>query len=37
MTLNGAIALILRYLTEFVCTMSSQSNYQAYLGFRVYF
>jgi len=27
MTLNGAMALILRYVTEFSCTMSSQNNY----------
>jgi len=26
-TLNGVIALILRYFTEFSCTMSSQDNY----------
>ena len=35
--LNGVMALILRYFTEFSCTISSQNNYEAYLGFKIYF
>jgi len=27
MTLNGVMAFILRYFTEFACKVSSQSNY----------
>jgi len=32
MTLNGVMALILRYFTEFVVVKQ-----QAYLGFKIYF
>jgi len=35
MTLNGVMALILRYFTEFSCKISSQNNYKAYLGFKM--
>jgi len=35
MTLNGVTALILRYFAEFSCTISSQNNYQAYIGFKM--
>ena len=33
MTLNGVMALILRYFTECVVV----NNYEAYLGFKIYF
>jgi len=33
MTLNGIMILILRYFTEFVVV----NNYEADLGFRIYF
>jgi len=36
MTLNGVMALmpILRYFTEFLV---AKNNYEAYLGFKIYF
>jgi len=34
MTLNGVMALILRYFTEFVVV---KQLYEAYLGFKIYF
>jgi len=35
MSLNGVVALILRYFTEFV--VIKQLYYEAYLGFKIYF
>jgi len=37
MTLNGVMALILRYCTEFVHTVIVKQLLGLYLGFEIYF